>query len=194
MTVLSNPKLYHHGSKIWFYTVCSGLTYEIYSGGGPSTYIYCVVCYCVMSAPYVRSVVVSLHTITLLIMILYNMYRCKHESWGSSVLHRNLGAKKKRPGGAESMVKWPSKQWALPHHPQFKPKVQRTEQNDVPIKHTRVSCLIHWNMNIVIVIILDFIQFLYFLTVCFVYYCVSFYVFFVWTLMKISKLLNMLSR
>ncbi len=32
------------------------LAYEIYSGGGPSTYIYCVVCYCVIVAPYVRSV------------------------------------------------------------------------------------------------------------------------------------------
>ncbi len=27
----------------------------MYSGGGPSTYIYCVVCYCVIVAPYVRS-------------------------------------------------------------------------------------------------------------------------------------------
>ncbi len=33
-----------------------GLPYEIYSGGGPSTYVYCVVCYCVIVAPYVRSV------------------------------------------------------------------------------------------------------------------------------------------
>ncbi len=36
--------------------VCSGLAYEIYSGGGPSMYIYCVVSYCVTVAPYVRSV------------------------------------------------------------------------------------------------------------------------------------------
>ncbi len=36
--------------------VCSGLAYEIYSGGGPSMYIYCVVCYRVIVAPYVRSV------------------------------------------------------------------------------------------------------------------------------------------
>ncbi len=36
--------------------VCSGLSYEIYSGGGPSTYVYCVVCYRMIVAPYVRSV------------------------------------------------------------------------------------------------------------------------------------------
>ncbi len=34
----------------------SGLAYEIYSGGGSSTYVYCVVCYCVIVTPYVRSV------------------------------------------------------------------------------------------------------------------------------------------
>ncbi len=28
----------------------------IYSGGGPSTYVYCVVCYRVIAAPYVRNV------------------------------------------------------------------------------------------------------------------------------------------
>ncbi len=38
------------------YLVCSGLAYEIYSRGGPSTYVYCVVCYRVIVAPYVRSV------------------------------------------------------------------------------------------------------------------------------------------
>ncbi len=32
------------------------MKYEIYSGSGPSTYIYCVVCYHVIVAPYVRSV------------------------------------------------------------------------------------------------------------------------------------------
>ncbi len=36
--------------------VCSGLAYDIYSGGGPSTYVYCVVCYRVIVAPYVKSV------------------------------------------------------------------------------------------------------------------------------------------
>ncbi len=36
--------------------VCSGLAYEVYSEGGPSTYVYCVVCYRVTVAPYVRSV------------------------------------------------------------------------------------------------------------------------------------------
>ncbi len=30
--------------------------YEIYSGGSPSTYVYCVVCYCVIAATHVRSV------------------------------------------------------------------------------------------------------------------------------------------
>ncbi len=39
-----------------FCLVWSGLAYEIYNGGGPSTYVYCVVCYCVIVAPYVRSV------------------------------------------------------------------------------------------------------------------------------------------
>ncbi len=38
-----------------------GLAYEIYSGGGPSMYIYCVVYYHVIAAPYVRSIVMSLH-------------------------------------------------------------------------------------------------------------------------------------
>ncbi len=36
--------------------VLYGLTYEIYSGGSPSTYVYCVVYYRVIAAPYVRSV------------------------------------------------------------------------------------------------------------------------------------------
>ncbi len=45
------------------------LTYEIYSGDGPSTYVYCMVSYRVIAAPYVRSVVNSLHTITLLMVI-----------------------------------------------------------------------------------------------------------------------------
>ncbi len=31
--------------------VCSGLAYEIYSGGGPSMYVYFVVCYSVIAAP-----------------------------------------------------------------------------------------------------------------------------------------------
>ncbi len=49
--------------------VCSGLTYEIYSGSDPSMYIYCLVCYRVTAAPYVRKIVVSLHTVTLLMTI-----------------------------------------------------------------------------------------------------------------------------
>ncbi len=49
--------------------VCSWLDYEIYSGGGPSVYVYCVVCYRVIVVPYVRRVVMSLHTITLLMTI-----------------------------------------------------------------------------------------------------------------------------
>ncbi len=36
--------------------VCSGLAYEIYSGDGPSTYVYCAVYYHVIAAQYVRSV------------------------------------------------------------------------------------------------------------------------------------------
>ncbi len=36
--------------------VCSGFTYEIYSGGGPITYVYCVGYYCMIVAPCVRSV------------------------------------------------------------------------------------------------------------------------------------------
>ncbi len=45
-------------SVSWYQSclVCSGLAYEIYSGGGPSIYLYCVVCYHVIVAPYVRSV------------------------------------------------------------------------------------------------------------------------------------------
>ncbi len=45
-------------SVSWYQSchLCSGLAYEIYSGGGPSTYVYCVVCYRVIVAPYVRSV------------------------------------------------------------------------------------------------------------------------------------------
>ncbi len=45
-----------HSIKYSSCLVCSGLAYEIYSGGGLSTYIYCVVCYHVIVAPYVRSV------------------------------------------------------------------------------------------------------------------------------------------
>ncbi len=33
--------------------VCSELTYDIYSGGGSSTYVYCVVCYHVIAGPSV---------------------------------------------------------------------------------------------------------------------------------------------
>ncbi len=43
-------------SWYWSCFVCSGLAYEIYSGGGPSKYVNCVVCYRVIVAPYVRSV------------------------------------------------------------------------------------------------------------------------------------------
>ncbi len=56
-------------SWCWSCFVCSELRYEMYSGVGPSMYIYCVFCYHVIAAPYVRSVVMSLHTITLLMMI-----------------------------------------------------------------------------------------------------------------------------
>ncbi len=42
----------------WYrsYLVCSGLAYEIYSGGDPSKCVYCVVCYRVIVAPYIRSI------------------------------------------------------------------------------------------------------------------------------------------
>ncbi len=43
-------------SWYWSCLVCSGRAYEIFSGGGPSTYVYCVVCYRVTVAPYIRSV------------------------------------------------------------------------------------------------------------------------------------------
>ncbi len=45
-------------SVSWYLSclVCSGPAYEIYHGGGPSMYIYCVVCYRVIVATYVRSV------------------------------------------------------------------------------------------------------------------------------------------
>ncbi len=43
-------------SWYWSCLVWSVLAYEIYSGGGPSMYAYCVVCYRVIVAPYVRSV------------------------------------------------------------------------------------------------------------------------------------------
>ncbi len=33
----------------WTCLICSGLTDEIYSGVGPSMYIYCVICYCVIA-------------------------------------------------------------------------------------------------------------------------------------------------
>ncbi len=56
-------------SWCWSRFVCSGLTYEIYSGGGPSTYVYCMVSYHLIAAPYVRTVVMSLHIITLLMTI-----------------------------------------------------------------------------------------------------------------------------
>ncbi len=49
--------------------VYSGLTYGIYSRGGSSTYVYCMVCYHVMAAPYVINIAVSFHTVTLLMTI-----------------------------------------------------------------------------------------------------------------------------
>ncbi len=60
--------------------VCSGLAYEIYSRGGCSTYIYCVVCYRMIAVPYVRSVVISLNTVTLLVMI-------RNARWNMSFLY-----------------------------------------------------------------------------------------------------------
>ncbi len=43
-------------SWYWSYLVYSELAYEIYSGGGPSAYVYCLVCYRVIVAPNVWSV------------------------------------------------------------------------------------------------------------------------------------------
>ncbi len=45
-------------SDSWYRScfVCSVLAYEIYSGDGPFTYVYCVVCYRVIAAAYVRRV------------------------------------------------------------------------------------------------------------------------------------------
>ncbi len=42
--------------------------HEIYSGVVP-LHVYCVVCYRVIAAPYVRSVIMFLHTVTLLMTI-----------------------------------------------------------------------------------------------------------------------------
>ncbi len=42
----------------------------MYSEGSPSAYIYFVTCYCVIVVPYVRSGVVSLHTVTILMVII----------------------------------------------------------------------------------------------------------------------------
>ncbi len=52
------PSSHAASSVSWYRSchVCSGLDYEIYSGGGPSMYAYCVVCYSVIVAPYIRSV------------------------------------------------------------------------------------------------------------------------------------------
>ncbi len=46
--------------------VCSGVAYEIYSVGDPSTYVYCVVCYRVIVSPHVRRIG---HVFTLLMTI-----------------------------------------------------------------------------------------------------------------------------
>ncbi len=54
--ILNEKKTFYKCSKLINIgntsTILSGLAYEIYSGGGPSTYVYCVVCYRVI----VRSV------------------------------------------------------------------------------------------------------------------------------------------
>ncbi len=43
-------------SWYWCYLVCSGLAYEIYSGGDSSMYVCYVICYRVIVTSYVRSV------------------------------------------------------------------------------------------------------------------------------------------
>ncbi len=68
------------------YFVSSGLTYEIYIGCGPFMYIYYMVSY---HGPYVRSVVVSLHTIALLMTIqnaLWTMRLLSLHYWCSALL------------------------------------------------------------------------------------------------------------
>ncbi len=42
--------------------MCSGLTCEMYSVGGPSTYVYCVICYRVTAEQYLRSLCTWLHS------------------------------------------------------------------------------------------------------------------------------------
>ncbi len=54
-------------SVSWY---CSRLAYEIYSGGGPSTYVYCVVCYQWQQFHMQEILVLSLHTFILFLTIL----------------------------------------------------------------------------------------------------------------------------
>ncbi len=53
-------------SWCWSCFLYSGLTYEIYSGNGAPVYIYCMICYRVVVAPYVKGVAWSVQAITLL--------------------------------------------------------------------------------------------------------------------------------
>ncbi len=62
-TVHSSPAA-SRVSQCQFCVDCSGLTSEIYNGDRPSMYMYGVVCYHVITTPYVRSVVNILHTVT----------------------------------------------------------------------------------------------------------------------------------
>ncbi len=41
----------------------------MYSGSGLSMYVYCMVCYCIIAAPYVRCLAMSFHIVTLLMTI-----------------------------------------------------------------------------------------------------------------------------
>ncbi len=45
---MCSPYYQHCKYKLF---ICSAFTYEVYSGGGPSTYVYCVI-----TTPYVRSI------------------------------------------------------------------------------------------------------------------------------------------
>ncbi len=57
--LIQSPLFPAVSSASWYWScfVYCGLAYEIYSGSGPSKCVYCVVCYRVITPPYVKSVV-----------------------------------------------------------------------------------------------------------------------------------------
>ncbi len=64
-------------SWCWSCCFCTGLIHEIYSGVDPSAYVYCLVCYRMIVAPYVRSVVMSLHVVKTLDDELEHPMKCE---------------------------------------------------------------------------------------------------------------------